>query len=86
MPALTVIETFGKFGDGMRAFASGSHRQGDQCQDRGQLMPFALGLAGIGQPIPQTLPEPRQLIGRHRASRRQGPLMLGQVRGQFWCA
>ncbi len=81
--ALSVIEALDKFGDGMGVFAAGAHGQGDQCQDRRQLMAFALGLAGIGRSVAKSLPERRQLLGGYRAGGWQGPLMFRQVRGQF---
>lgn len=46
-------------------------------------MSFALGFARVGELIPQTVPEPKQLIGGHRADWRQRPFLLGQVRRQL---
>ena len=81
--ALSVIETLDKFGDGMRVFAASAHGQSDQRQDRRQLMAFALGLAGIGHSVPESLPERRQLLGGHRAGGWQGPLMFRQGSGKL---
>ena len=57
LSTLTVIEAVGKFSNRVRAFATGRYGQGDQTQQRGQLMSFALGLARIGQPVPKTMPQ-----------------------------
>ena len=83
LPALPMVETFGKFGNRVRSLAVGTNGQGHQAQQAGQGVPFALGLAWIGEVIAQSLPQRMQPFGGHRTGGWQGLLVGGQRGRQF---
>src|SRR5207245_10484410 len=48
---LPVIEALSKFGNGMRSFAAGRHRQSDEGQQTSQLVAHSSGIARIGHSL-----------------------------------
>jgi hypothetical protein len=73
-PPLALVETFGKFGDGLGLLTPGGHRQRRQTDQAGNGVAHALGTARGGQPSASVSPQ-----GLHRRQHQKTAVLRNQV-------